>query len=147
MEVTNEVERFNGVRTPRHQICHRLEIFLADTRQRDLHEVETIWEIQQPTCDKADPFGHTQLERPVETRRGQGSLPFVGPAPAEESIQSKIFEEGKGAQETENLGVFGKVGVQAKRSNVRWVIIRTMERRRSGLHPDRGCQRVNGRGC
>ena len=39
-----EGREFQGVRTPRYQICHRLG-FIAEEPHIDLGEVETAWEV------------------------------------------------------------------------------------------------------
>ena len=61
-EIRN-TKRFEGVRTPRHQIRCRLDVFIV-TRYHDLGEVEIIQEVQQTIYSRADVYDTPQLERP-----------------------------------------------------------------------------------
>jgi hypothetical protein len=86
-------ERFEGIRTPRHQTHCRLGIF-GVTLHRDLGEVQTIREVQQATHDRPDPFERTQSKGSGEFGRSRRSVPSI--ASGAERIQDEILEEGKG---------------------------------------------------
>ena len=60
-EVVINAERFEGIRTLRHQIYHRLDIFY-ETHHRDLGEVKAARELQQPVHGRADPAGNREVK-------------------------------------------------------------------------------------
>jgi hypothetical protein len=93
-KVTKDIERFEGVRTLRHQIHYRLDIF-GETRHCDPGEVETTREAQQSTCERADIVGGPQVEGPGELGRGRRSAPCI--ISGAEGNHREILEEGKGA--------------------------------------------------
>jgi hypothetical protein len=92
-KVTKDIERFEGVRTLRHQIHYRLDIF-GETRRCDPGEVETTREAQQSTCERADIVGGPQVEGPGELGRGRRSVPSI--TSGAERNHREILEEGKG---------------------------------------------------
>jgi hypothetical protein len=71
--VTRNVERFEGVRTPRPQIRYRLD-FSGVTRHCDPGEAETIREAQRSTCDRADVLTGLQVEGSSELGRDRRSV-------------------------------------------------------------------------
>jgi hypothetical protein len=64
--VTRNVNGFQGVRTPRHQIHHRVGALVEP--YCDLGEVETIRKAQQSACDREDPPEDIQIEGSGEFR-------------------------------------------------------------------------------
>ena len=83
-ELTREVERktdgFQGVKAPRHQVHCRLEVFV-EAPHHDLVEVETVREVAQLACDRADPAHAPQVEGPSKFGRGRRNIPPISVAP------------------------------------------------------------------
>jgi hypothetical protein len=95
-----DIQRFEGVRTLRHQIHCRLDV-LFDRHYLDPGEVETTWEAHQSTCDRADTFESLQFEGPGEFGRGRRGVPGI--TSVSESNQREILEKGEGTDEVQNL--------------------------------------------
>ena len=96
-----KAERFQDVRTPRHQIHYRRDIAWFVIRHRDVGEVETTWEVAQSTRNGANTPAYP--EGPGECGRGQGRVPSVDVILHGKNDQLQILEKGERAHEVESL--------------------------------------------
>ena len=105
--VVINAERFQGVRTPRHQVHYRRDIAWFMIRHRDVGKVQTTWEVAQRACNGANPL--TYPAGPGEPGRGRGRVPSVDVILCGKCDQLQILDKGgrKPVQlETQREGVY-----------------------------------------
>ena len=62
--VTLDIETFKGTETLSHQLYYPSKIFPVNPPERELSEVKTVRQVQQPVCDVSYPFDYIKVKGP-----------------------------------------------------------------------------------